>query len=110
MTEKRHAQFELPERGPDEPDATERQIGYIKHLLYEIGAEELAIDIASLGKWQASTLISRLKTLQDGVDDSRISVKPLDNSSRSSLKVIFWIVLLLLVLLFIAIVQSGCLQ
>lgn len=58
--------IELPERKPKEPDATEKQIDFIKHLLDEIKAEDFSLDIDSLGKWQASSLISKLIEIQDG--------------------------------------------
>lgn len=68
-------QIELPERKPDETNATERQIRYIGHLLDEIDAEDFSLDIESLGKWQASSLINRILEIQAGEYNHRTSVE-----------------------------------
>ena len=67
--------IELLERKPDETDATERQIRYIGHLLDEIDAEDFSLDIESLGKWQASSLINRLVEIQHGEYNHRTSIE-----------------------------------
>ena len=78
--------IELPERGPNEPNATERQISYIGHLLDEIDAEDFSLDIESLGKWQASSLINRLLEIQHGEYNHRTSVKENANASYEKKK------------------------
>ena len=53
--------FDLPERGPSEESATEKQIEYIKHLAPNIKERE----VRQLGKWQASSLIDELQDVGD---------------------------------------------
>lgn len=91
---------ELPERKPDEEDITERQIGYIGHLLDEIDAEDFSLDIESLGKWQASSLINRLLEIQDGEYNHGTSVEETakthyKNKKRS--KVVWYVILALII-------------
>lgn len=66
----------FPERKPGEPGCTEQQRQYIDHLLTEINADDLrgpALDAP--GKWQASSLIERLKEVQAGRLGDRIEVE-----------------------------------
>lgn len=79
-------QIELPERRPEETNATERQIRFIKHLLDEIDAEDFSLDIDSLGKWQASSLINRLLEVQDGEYSDKISVKEITKTKYKKKK------------------------
>ena len=56
----------VPPRKDDEEDCTEKQINFIRDLFREIGPEGLPeLDIKSLGKWQASSLIVQLIEIKD---------------------------------------------
>jgi len=103
--------MELPERGPDEPDATERQLGFIRHLLEEIEAEGFSLDIESLGKWQASSLINRLLEIKDGVESDRVIVQDtvcesesVDSGYGSLFKMIILLIIILLIILLFTLV------
>ena len=49
--------FKIPDREPGEEPITEKQFGYIKHLLAQVDDSELR----KLGKWQASSIIDQIK-------------------------------------------------
>jgi len=103
MTDKSKFRIELSERGDDEPNATDRQIRFIGHLLDEIESEGFSYDITSLGKWQASSLINRLLEIQDGVDSHRVSIQePAFRFSRM-MKLLFWLIIIFFVILFMSI-------
>lgn len=98
--------IDLPERGPDEPDATDRQIRFIGHLFDEIEAEDFSLDIKSLGKWQASSLINRLLEIQNGEDSNKISIKETTRSSGNFSKIILIIIFILILLWLLSL--FGC--
>jgi hypothetical protein len=50
------AKFQIKDLEPDEEPATEKQIGYLKHLAVDVDERELR----QLGKWQASDLIEQV--------------------------------------------------
>jgi len=100
---KSQVSMRLPERGPDEPDITENQLGYIRHLLNEADADEFPIPLTSLGKWQASALIDRLQNIRDGVESDKIVIhdaQRTDNQAHSS-NLLITIFIVIIVLLFI---------
>ena len=89
---RRRAQFEIQERGPDEPDLTEKQRQYIEHLLNELEAENFPLsDLDNMGKWQASSLIDRLKELRDGRESNKTKVT---EESGSGINVLGWAIIL----------------
>jgi len=90
--------LDLPGRGPDEPDMTESQRQYIHHLLQEIEAEDLSLDIESFGKWQASSLIDRLQDTRDGNLNDRITTEDITTSYWSTKKIIVLIILFFIIL------------
>jgi len=107
MTDKSKFRIEIPERFEDEPDATDRQIRFIGHLLDEVEAEGFSYDITSLGKWQASSLINRLLEIQGGELIDRITINDTEHKSSRSLKWLILLIILIFVLLLI-IFGGGC--
>jgi NAD-dependent DNA ligase len=65
MADQSEFQLEIPKRKNNEPGITDQQRDYIQHLLDEVLVDSLSVDIDALGKWQASSLITKLKITQD---------------------------------------------
>jgi hypothetical protein len=94
----------FPDRQPNEPDATEKQKGYIR--TFDFGISEK--DIQKLGKWQASNVIDQLQDLRDegvlGVNASK-TVKQLrklqDNNEKSGNGCISTVVIVLAIVLIV---------
>jgi len=55
----------VPDRESEEPDMTDRQLGFITSLLSGIGIEEHPIETSDYGKDQASHLINNLIEVRD---------------------------------------------
>lgn len=51
--------FDVPDREPDEEDATQRQKAYLKRL-----ADIDPVELAKMGKWQASWLIDQIQDVK----------------------------------------------
>ncbi len=88
----RNVKIHIPDRAPDEDDITPNQIRYLNKL-----APDVNIDggLESLGKWQASGMIDEIKDQQEKLeyDIARGKAK-----SRSKLKSLFWMVVLILII------------
>ncbi|HZL77713.1 MAG TPA: hypothetical protein VFC17_02595 [Candidatus Limnocylindrales bacterium] len=56
--QRKSVEFELPDRQPQEPRATQKQLDYIRSMVR--GLDENTLN--SLGKWQASALIDQAKS------------------------------------------------
>ncbi len=99
-----------PDRQPDEPDATEKQLGYIRS--FEFGLSEKVLQ--GLGKWQASNIIDQMVKLRDegylGESASK-TMESLDNAKSgcgcSSLKSIGCILVLIVTVLLVLAVTTD---
>jgi hypothetical protein len=98
MANKSKIRLEIPERGSNEPDATEKQLRFIEHLLDEIEAENLPLELDNLGKWQASSLIDCLITFRDGIESDKVIIKDHRGSSGGLLKLLFWLIVIFLII------------
>lgn len=84
--------FTLPDREPEEEDITEKKFAYLTHLLNN--PDEA--DLRSLGKWQASELISQAK---DAIaDNQEIVNNEGDQPFTISLKTVFIVFVVFVVL------------
>jgi hypothetical protein len=52
--------IEFPDRRPNEPDATEKQLDYIRSFEFALSENVLS----ELGKWQASNVIDQMQNLR----------------------------------------------
>lgn len=62
--------LQFPEREPDEPDLTDKQLDYIRDLLDDMGGTWLSEgQLLALGRRQASSVIDQLIEYRDRLED-----------------------------------------
>lgn len=74
MSDIRKFRVELPERKSDEPDMTDAQRQYIRHLFDKLEVENFTLNLEQLGKWQACSLIEELIETKDIINSNRFSL------------------------------------
>lgn len=84
--------FPVPDRGKGEEDITEKQLAYLLNLIENPDVAKLK----SLGKWQASELISQVK---EAIEESKNDFREEENAPFTiSLKTVFIVFVVLVIL------------
>jgi hypothetical protein len=93
--------LDIPDPQQDEEDATEKQRQFIRALMQEAGASGVPEDvIRQLGKWQASAVITQLKSFKDEVEASR-TLAPVEAPAKPALSKPLWVFIVVAVIVWL---------
>ncbi|MDD5134261.1 MAG: hypothetical protein PHP01_02465 [Phycisphaerae bacterium] len=90
----RRVSIEIPDRGKNEDSITDNQLEYIKTLAPDFRFEG---GLESLGKWQASAIITQIKEKRD---DLKYNIAK--HKKGSKLKKLFWLIVVIVIIYYFA--------
>jgi hypothetical protein len=100
------AKLDIPEMQNGEDGATEKQKGFIRALMHDVGASGFPeATLQDLGKWQASSIIDQLQSIKKQMAGD----KPLDTTTYTDLnapsegrsKLLYWGLAILFIIMLI---------